>query len=209
MGLLVDDLLLLARLDQGRPLEQHTVDLDRVAADAVEAARLHDPGRPISLTLEQPVFVRGDAARLRQILDNLLRNAAVHTPPGTPVRVLVERRDSAVVLSVADEGPGLEAEHAARVFDRFYQGDEARTGEGTGLGLAIVAALADAHGGRATLDTAPGRGANFAVHLPAVDLPPGAAAAAAPARPASDEPVPAGSPTIGGGGDRFAPTARQ
>jgi len=169
MGLLVDDLLLLARLDQGRPLELDPVDLHRVVADAVDAARTKDGSRPVTLGVEGPVWVRGDAARLRQIVDNLLQNASVHTPAATPVHVEVVREGPNAVVRVADEGPGLDAEQAARVFDRFYRGSEARTGEGTGLGLSIVAALASAHGGRAGVDTAPGAGAVFAVEIPAAD----------------------------------------
>ena len=208
MGLLVDDLLLLARLDQGRPLDREIVDMARVVGEAVDAARLHDPGRPVTLSVDRPVYVRGDAARLRQIADNLLRNASVHTPPGTPVRVSVTRRDSSVVLTVVDEGPGMDEEHAARVFDRFYQGDEARTGEGTGLGLAIVAALAHGHGGRATLDTAPGRGATFAVELPAAkaEVEPDAAVSSAGPRP--QEIPPASTRAIDGDDDRLTPTVR-
>jgi two-component system, OmpR family, sensor kinase len=167
MGLLVDDLLLLARLDQGRPLERTPVDLGRVVADAAEATRVNDGDRPVTLDMQGPVVVEGDAARLRQIVDNLLRNATLHTPAGTPVHVTVAREGSVVVVRVADEGPGLDAEHAARVFDRFYRGSEARTGEGTGLGLSIVAALADAHGGRARVESEPGRGAVFTVEIPA------------------------------------------
>jgi two-component system OmpR family sensor kinase len=167
----------------------------------------------VSLTVDRPVHVRGDAARLRQIVDNLLRNASVHTPPGTPVHVAVACRGPVAVLTVADEGPGLDAEHAARVFDRFYQGDEARTGEGTGLGLAIVAALAQAHGGRATLDTTPGQGATFAVELPAVDVPGGdvdaAAEAAAPHGLEPPAPPPVRSRPTAGGDDRFAPAVRR
>ena len=169
MGLLVDDLLLLARLDQGRPLERFPVDLGVLVHDAVEAARTVDPARPISLELSGEVLVVGDAARLRQVIDNLLQNAVVHTPPATPVAVSVERQGSLAVISVADEGPGLAPDQAERVFDRFYRGSEARTGEGTGLGLSIVAALATAHGGRALARSRPGPGAVFTVELPAAD----------------------------------------
>ena len=170
MSLLVDDLLLLARLDQGRPLQLETVDLRRVVAEAVEAVAVNEPARAVTLVAEQPVFVQGDAARLRQIADNLLRNAVVHTPPGTPVRVEVSRqgdRGAVVTLAVTDQGPGLDAAEAAHVFDRFYRTNVARTGEGTGLGLSIVAALAVAHGGRARVESAPGEGATFTVELPA------------------------------------------
>ena len=166
MSLLVDDLLLLARLDQGRPLEQTPVDLCHVVSDAVDATRVHDTGRTITLDTDGAVVVAGDADRLRQIVDNLLRNAVVHTPAGTPVQVSVQRRHQTAVLRVADEGPGLDPEQAARVFDRFYRGSQARTGEGTGLGLSIVAALANAHGGRATINTAPGVGTALTVEIP-------------------------------------------
>jgi len=170
MGLLVDDLLLLARLDQGRPLEQFTVDLGALVHDAVEAARAVDPDRPISLAVFGTVLVEGDAARLRQVLDNLLRNALVHTPPGTAVHVSVRRVGPQAVTTVADEGPGLAPDQAARLFDRFYRGSEARTGDGTGLGLSIVAALAAAHGGRALVHSAPGEGTVFTVELPATGV---------------------------------------
>ncbi|MGA2522088.1 MAG: HAMP domain-containing sensor histidine kinase [Acidimicrobiales bacterium] len=167
MSLLVDDLLLLARLDQGRPLEQVRVDLAQVVSDAVDAWRVHDGRHPITADLDDTVVVTGDSARLRQIVDNLLRNAGVHTAEGTPVHVSVERRGSTAVLVVADRGQGLDPEQAARVFDRFYRGSEARTGEGTGLGLSIVAALASAHGGTARIDTAPGDGVRVTVEIPA------------------------------------------
>jgi two-component system, OmpR family, sensor kinase len=189
MSLLVDDLLLLARLDQGRPLDFAPLDLGSVVAEAVEAVKLNEPKRSITLDIEGPVQVRGDAARLRQIADNLVRNAVVHTPAGTAVHVSVTRRDDLVVLEVADEGRGLDAEQAARVFDRFYRGSEARTGEGTGLGLSIVAALAEAHGGRATLRSEPGRGATFTVEIPTLR----SASHEAPVSPATQVPaVPAG-----------------
>jgi two-component system OmpR family sensor kinase len=169
MSVLVDDLLLLARLDQGRPLERFPVDVAEVVSDAADAARAVDPQRPISLDSRGIVFVEGDAVRLRQIVDNLLHNASVHTPAGTPVHLIVRREKGLVVIEVADEGPGLTAEVKARVFDRFYRGNEARTGGGAGLGLSIVAALATAHGGRALVDSEPGRGTTFRVELPALD----------------------------------------
>ena len=169
MSLLVEDLLLLARLDQGRPPVREPVDLCRVVADAVDATRVNAEGRPVTLETDGPVVVRGDAARLRQIVDNLLQNAVVHTPAATPVHVEVGRDGPNAVVRVADEGPGLDTEQAAQVFDRFYRGSEARTGEGTGLGLSIVAALAGAHGGSARVETAPGTGSVFIVEIPAAD----------------------------------------
>ena len=168
MGVLVDDLLLLARLDQGRPLEHDPVDLARVAADAVDAARAIDPARPIELDAPAPAMLAGDAGRLRQVLDNLLENARVHTPAGTPTRVQVRTDGTDVVLTVADEGPGMDAETAARAFERFYRGDPARsraTG-GAGLGLSIVAAIVEAHGGKVVL-LPTDSGATFEVRIPA------------------------------------------
>src|SRR5437763_5348854 len=169
MGLLVDDLLLLARLDQGRPLETAPLAFDRLVDDAVHDARAVEPDRPIDLTAE-PVTVVGDDHRLRQVVGNLLANARLHTPPGTPVHVSVRTAGDRVRLEVADEGPGVGPDVAARVFERFYRGDPARTRArgGSGLGLSIVAAVAEAHGGGVSVDTAPGRGARFVVDLPRV-----------------------------------------
>ncbi|HVB27066.1 MAG TPA: HAMP domain-containing sensor histidine kinase, partial [Mycobacteriales bacterium] len=179
MGLLVDDLLLLARLDQQRPLERAPVDLLTLVADAVQDARARDPGRPIDLELlpegPAPAVVLGDDARLRQVLANLLSNTLRHTPPGAAVtvRVGVQDRDGVprAVLEVADTGPGMTAEDAARVFERFYRVDTSRTraSGGVGLGLSIVAALVAAHGGRVSVDTAPGAGCLFRVELPLPD----------------------------------------
>jgi two-component system, OmpR family, sensor kinase len=188
MGLLVDDLLLLARLDQRRPLETFPVDVGALVREALEAARAVDPERDVSLEVDSVVTVSGDAARLRQVLDNLLRNAVVHTPAGTPVHVKVRRVGTLAVITVADEGPGLDPDQAGRLFDRFYRGSEARTGEGTGLGLSIVAALAAAHGGRAFVRSIPGQGTVFTVEVPAIDGPTldnGARQSAAGADPAA------------------------
>ncbi len=165
MGELVEELLLLARLDQHRPLDQVPVDLYALAVDAVhDAAAL---GLAVTL-IGAPVTVRGDQARLRQVLVNLLGNARTHTPEGTRVRVDVHADGGLALLSVADDGPGLAPEQAARVFERFYRGDASRTraSGGTGLGLSIVAAVAHAHGGRAGVLTTPGGGATFTVELP-------------------------------------------
>jgi two-component system, OmpR family, sensor kinase len=179
MGVLVDDLLLLARLDQRRPLERDHVDLGRLASDAVEDVRMVAPGRPIDLVVddEHPPVVIGDESRLRQVLGNLLGNALTHTPDEAAIHVRLAGRvdDSGrwAVLEVADEGPGLRPEHADRVFERFYRVDAARTRSqgGSGLGLSIVAGLAQAHGGRVELDTAPGEGATFRVVLPLAAAP--------------------------------------
>jgi two-component system, OmpR family, sensor kinase len=166
MGGLVDDLLLLARLDQGWPLRRVLIDLRRPAQDAVEDARALDPARPIELSAREPVMVMGDADRLGQVAHNLIRNALVHTPPETPVHVTVRRRGDTALLEVLDEGPGLDPAQADRVFDRFYRADVARTGSGTGLGLSIVRAIAAALGGEARVAPRPGGGAVFTVVLP-------------------------------------------
>ncbi|HEY2298397.1 MAG TPA: HAMP domain-containing sensor histidine kinase [Jatrophihabitans sp.] len=173
MGVLVDDLLLLARLDRERPLAQAPVDVLALAADAVHDARAVDPDRPVTLDVgptDPPPVVRGDEARLRQVLANLVSNALRHTPSGTPVTVRVRTEPAPrahVVLEVVDHGPGMDTDDAAHVFERFYRADKARTGEGgTGLGLAIVAALVAGHSGAVSVQTAPGRGATFRVELP-------------------------------------------
>jgi two-component system OmpR family sensor kinase len=167
MSLLVEDLLLLAHLDEGRPLEREPVALDAVVAEAVETAQTVEPERPIELQLE-PATVLGDRVRLRQVVDNLLANVRSHTPAGTPVRVAVSRLDGTAQLAVADEGPGLDGEELAHVFERFYRADasRARASGGIGLGLSIVAAVAKAHGGRVSAESEPGNGATFLVELP-------------------------------------------
>jgi len=171
MGLLVEDLLLLARLDAQRPLERHRVDLLTLATDAVHDAQSIAPERTISLdVLDGPGTpeVLGDEARLRQVLGNLVANALQHTPEtaGITVRVGTERGDA--VLEVCDEGPGMNREDAHRVFERFYRTDSSRAREsgGTGLGLSIVASLVFAHGGTVDVTTAPGQGCRFTVKLP-------------------------------------------
>ena len=166
MAGLVDDLLLLARLDQGRLLERVPVDLRRVSRDAVGDAELADPERSVELVAPDPVTVAGDRDRVAQVAHNLVRNALVHTPPRTPVRVEVRAEGDMGVLRVEDEGPGLTPTRLGRVFDRFYRGDPARTGEGTGLGLSIVRAIADALSGHAWAEPRPGGGTVFGVAIP-------------------------------------------
>ncbi len=168
MQALIEDLLLLTRLDEGRPLEQQPVELVGLAGEAVEAGQTIAGDWPLSIEADQPVEVTGDRMALREVLDNLLANVRTHTPPGTHATVRVLSRDGEAVLEVSDDGPGLDAEDAARVFERFYRADPSRARDrgGTGLGLAVVAALVEAHRGRVELDTTPGSGATFRVVLP-------------------------------------------
>jgi two-component system, OmpR family, sensor kinase len=167
MSVLVDELLLLARLDERRPLERQPVQLDALVAEAVDTARTVEPGRKIELTTE-PVVVAGDRDSLRRIVDNLLANVRAHTPPDAPASVIVGRENGRAVVEVADSGPGLDEDDAARVFERFYRADpsRARASGGTGLGLSIVAAVVEAHGGSAEARSEPGLGARFRIELP-------------------------------------------
>jgi two-component system, OmpR family, sensor kinase len=167
MSILVEDLLLLARLDEGRPLAREPVQLDEIVAEAVETSRTVDPGRTVELERE-PVAVLGDRDRLRQAVDNLLSNVRAHTPAGAPVQVRVRRDGDRAVVEVEDSGPGLDDEQARRIFERFYRADESRSraSGGVGLGLSIVAAVARAHGGGVDVESEPGRGATFTVELP-------------------------------------------
>ena len=167
MGILVEDLLLLARLDEGVPFAVERVDLTTVATRAVEDARAADPSRPIELHQDGPAYVDADEARLKQILDNLLANARVHTPAGSPVFVEVASNTTHVSVDVADEGPGVDPVAGGRIFERFYRADPARSRErgGAGLGLAIASEIARAHGG--TLSLVPSeRGARFRLTMP-------------------------------------------
>ena len=167
MTLLVEDLLLLARLDEGRPLARDPVELHDVVAESVETARMLEPERPIAVRLD-PATVIGDRDRLRQVVDNLLANVRAHADPDAAVEVTLVRDDDVVRLSVTDSGPGLTDEQAAQVFERFYRADSSRTrtSGGAGLGLAIVAAVTEAHGGRAAASAVPGGGAAFTIELP-------------------------------------------
>jgi two-component system OmpR family sensor kinase len=168
MGILVDDLLLLARLDQGRPLERNPVDLEAMVRDAISDARVTDSHRTITPRISAPLVVIGDDPRLRQALGNLLRNAEVHTPPGTPVEVELRRQGSDAVLDVVDHGPGIPPGNVERIFERFYRADPGRSRDqgGSGLGLSIAAAIVGAHGGRISVHATPGGGATFRIELP-------------------------------------------
>ena len=167
MSLLVEDLLLLARLDEKRPLEREPVELDHVVSEAVETAHAVDPRREIDVDVE-PAVVLGDRDRLRQIVDNLLGNVRAHTPPASPVHVSMRRRSGTATIEVRDFGPGMPPDEVTRVFERFYRADESRSraSGGVGLGLSIVAAVAEAHGGRVTAESEPGKGSIFRIELP-------------------------------------------
>ncbi|MGZ8801329.1 MAG: sensor histidine kinase [Mycobacterium sp.] len=188
MGLLVEDLLLLAQLDAQRPLERHRVDLLALATDAVHDAQSIAPQRRIRVEVfDGPGTpeVLGDEARLRQVLSNLVANALQHTPENAGVTVRVGTDADNSVLEVCDEGPGMGSEDAQRIFERFYRADSsrARASGGTGLGLSIVDSLVYAHGGSVRVTTAPGQGCRFRVQLPRIADAAIAVSAAAPVRP--------------------------
>lgn len=168
MAALVDDMLLLARLDQQAEQVYGACDLSRVVADSVDDARAVDAERVVLAELAPSVTVTGDEARLRQVTANLLANARQHTPPGTTVAVTLAVEDDRAVLTVEDDGPGLDEEHRARAFDRLYRADPSRsraTG-GSGLGLSIVASIVAAHKGTVEMTGAPGEGTCVRVELP-------------------------------------------
>ncbi|WP_319944836.1 sensor histidine kinase [Nocardia macrotermitis] len=178
MGLLVEDLLMLARLDAQRPLERRPVDLLAIGSDTVHNLRALDatkhpdgPPRPIDLEIrsgEGTLEVSGDEARLRQVLGNLAGNALVHTPAGTAVTVRLTPAEHEVLMEVVDTGPGLPPAEAERIFERFYRTDTSRSRDsgGTGLGLSIVQALVASHGGTVSVDSVLGEGTTFTVRLP-------------------------------------------
>jgi two-component system, OmpR family, sensor kinase len=193
MGGLVEDLLLLAELDRGRPLRAEPVDLGRLCADVVDDTDALDHDHLLSLDLgAAPVMVLGDPERLAQVAHNLVRNALAHTPAGTTVTVSVgvegKAGDAMGFLRVSDTGSGIDPQQAARIFDRFYRGDPARAGSGTGLGLAIVRAIAEALDGSARVESSPAGGASFVVALPLSPTP-------APTPPATATPTTAATPT--------------
>jgi two-component system OmpR family sensor kinase len=167
MGSLVDDLLHLARLDQGRPLERVPVDLVQLAEDAARDASAVEPKRAVRAVADGPVIVPGDPARLHQVVANLVANALVHAP-GAPIEVRVHAEGDRAVVEVADEGPGMNDTDASRAFERFYRADASRSRHhgGSGLGLSIVDATVRAHGGTTSLTTAPGEGTTVRFELP-------------------------------------------
>ncbi len=167
MRVLVEDLLLLAQLDQTRQIEAGPVDLAVLAADACSDAVAGARDRPVTLDAPEPVIVRGDEAHLRQAIANLVSNAIRHTPAGSPLQVSARTAGGWAEVAVRDHGPGLDEDALEHVFDRFWQADRARTGSGAGLGLAIVAGIAAEHGGTATAANHPDGGAVFTLRLPA------------------------------------------
>jgi two-component system, OmpR family, sensor kinase len=166
MGGLVEDLLLLAELDRGRPLRAEPVDLQRICADAVGDSNAVPHDHHLTLEAGPPVVVVGDGERLAQVAHNLVRNAVAHTPPGTDVTVSTGAAEGMGYIQVTDNGPGIPPGEADRVFDRFYQGDPSRSASGTGLGLAIVRAIAEALHGSAEVAVPPDGGATLLVKIP-------------------------------------------
>ena len=168
MGSLVDDLLRLARLDQGRPLEREPVDLTQLAADGVRDALAVQPDRTITAVTPEVVTVLGDESHLRQVIANLVTNALLHAP-GAPIEVRVRQSEAGAIVEVVDEGPGMTDADASRAFERFYRADASRSRHqgGSGLGLSIVDATVRAHGGTVSLITAPGAGTTVRLELPA------------------------------------------
>ena len=168
MSVLVDDMLLIARLDQGRPLEKKPVNLQAIAGDAADDARAVAPQREITLSANGPVVVEGDDTRLRQVVGNLVRNALVHTPQQSAIEIAVSTVDGVGRISVADHGPGLSSEEIVRIFEPFYRADPSRSRDsgGAGLGLSIVNAVVSAHGGQVNVKETSGGGVTFEVELP-------------------------------------------
>ena len=170
MGSLVEDLLLLARLDQSRDMDSKPVDINKVVEDAVISARAAGPDHPVEfISSNDEIFTLGDEVRIHQVVANLLANARAHTPAGTPITVSLSTTDAGVEVTVADKGPGLSLEDQNRIFERFYRTDASRvrTGsDGSGLGLSIVDAVMRAHGGSVSVESTPGMGAVFTLLFP-------------------------------------------
>ena len=169
MGTLVEDLLLLARLDQSRAIEFNPVDLAHVIEETVASASAAGPSHPITVEMPKELFVLGDSGRIYQVMTNLLANARVHTPAGTGIHVLARQEEDGVYISVADNGPGLSEEDQKRIFERFFRADPSRqrtSQEGSGLGLSIVDSVMQAHGGKVGVISKPGQGTTFTLFFP-------------------------------------------
>jgi two-component system, OmpR family, sensor kinase len=173
MDRLVNDLLTLARLDEGVPMERAPVELVSLVSDAVHTATAVGPEWPVRFWAAHPVEVTGDKDRLRQVVDNLLANVRAHTPPGTSATVRVDEAGDQAEIEVRDTGPGMPAEDARRVFERFYRSDpaRARASGGSGLGLSIVSAIVTAHGGTVSATSAPGEGMTVTIRIPTSAIP--------------------------------------
>jgi two-component system OmpR family sensor kinase len=169
MGVLVEDLLALARLDEMPQTRREPVDLEPLVRDAAADAHAAAPEREVTVALAGRHIAQGDASQLRQVLANLMRNALTHTPAGSPIELSIADSDGYVRVVVRDHGPGLPDAAGANVFERFWraEGGRERGRAGAGLGLAIVAAIVDAHDGRVSATNAPGGGAAFAFEIPA------------------------------------------
>jgi two-component system OmpR family sensor kinase len=174
MSTLVEDLLLLARLDQSREMDRSPVDLKTLINEAVTSAQAAGPNHPITLSMpDDDLFILGDSMRIHQVISNLLANARTHTPNGTAIRIALQSQDGGVLIEVSDDGPGLSKQDQERIFERFYRADPARVrngGEGTGLGLSIVDAVMRAHGGAVSVSSELGHGATFKLFFPIQDL---------------------------------------
>jgi len=169
MGSLVEDLLLLARMDEARPNALEPVDLTHLIEESVASARAAGPDHPITLKVPEDLYVLGDTKRIHQALGNLLANARTHTLSGTPISVIANSNEFETTVSVTDAGPGLSAQDQTRIFERFFRVDPSRArhaGEGSGLGLSIVDAVMRAHGGKVSVASELGRGATFTLHFP-------------------------------------------
>jgi two-component system OmpR family sensor kinase len=169
MGSLVEDLLLLARMDEARPHALEPVDLTHLIEESVASARAAGPDHPITLEVADDLYVLGDSKRIHQALGNLLANSRTHTPSGTAISVLARSGEFETTIAVADSGPGLSEQDQSRVFERFFRVDPSRArqaGEGSGLGLSIVDAVMKAHGGSVSVSSKLGKGATFTLHFP-------------------------------------------
>ena len=170
---LLDEMLLLARLDQQVEHIKEPVDFSMIVDDSVDAFMAIQPNRPVELSIAENLMVEGVALHLRQIVDNLMTNIRIHTPADAPAFVTLRDEGEQAVLDIRDEGPGIEPEFMPRIFERFTREDPARTRStgGSGLGLAIVAALVEAHGGAIQVESEPGEGTTFVMRLPTVPDP--------------------------------------